>query len=91
MSSVQSFMINICNGPPIENGLHNVCLAPAVPYLNLFITPKRINAGADLLVLVPGRRSSEETSQRWRAIGYTVSDYTGPGIEPKAFSADRMS
>ena len=31
--SVQSFMINICNGPPIENGLHNVCLAPAVPYL----------------------------------------------------------
>ena len=32
-NSVQSFMIDICNGPPIENGLHDVCLAPAVPFL----------------------------------------------------------
>ena len=30
-------MIDICNGPRmIENGLRNVCLAPAVPYLHLF-------------------------------------------------------
>ena len=29
-------MIDICNGPPIENGLHNLCLAPAVPYLYLY-------------------------------------------------------
>ena len=32
-NSVQSFTIDICNGPPIEYGLHNVCLAPTVRYL----------------------------------------------------------
>ena len=36
-NSVQSFMIDICNGTPIENGLHNKCLAPAVPYLYLYV------------------------------------------------------
>ena len=33
--------------------------------------------------LAPRQRSSEETSQRWRAVGYTVSDLTGLGMEPK--------
>ena len=28
-----------------------------------------------------------ETSQPWRAVA-TVSDYTGPGIEPQTFRAD---
>ena len=27
-NSVQSFVIDNCNGPPIENGLNNVCLHP---------------------------------------------------------------
>ena len=31
---------------------------------------------------------SEETSQRWRAVGDTVSDLTDPGIEPKILRAD---
>ena len=31
--------------------------------------------------LAPGQHSSEETSQRWRAVGGTVSDLTGPGTE----------
>ena len=28
LNNVQSFVIDNCNGPPIENGLHNVCLHP---------------------------------------------------------------
>ena len=36
-NSVQSFMIDICNKPPVKNGLHNVCLAPAVPYLYILL------------------------------------------------------
>ena len=31
-------MIDICDVPPIENGLHNVCLAPAVPFLSFTFT-----------------------------------------------------
>ena len=33
--------------------------------------------------LAPGQHSSEETSQRWLAVGDTASDLTGPGIEPQ--------
>ena len=37
------------------------------------ITPKRVTSGgAHLRGLAPGLRSSEETSQRWRAVGDTV-------------------
>ena len=36
LTAFNPFMIDICNGPPIENGLHNVCSAPAVPYLYLY-------------------------------------------------------
>ena len=36
-NSVQSFMIDICNGLPNENGLHNVCLAPVLPYLYVYV------------------------------------------------------
>ena len=28
LNSVQSFVIDKCDGPPIENGLNNVCLRP---------------------------------------------------------------
>ena len=40
-NSVQSFMIGICNRLPIENGLHNLGFAPAVPipYLYLYFRP----------------------------------------------------
>ena len=48
-----------------------------------FITPKRVTSGGiHLRDLTPGQHSSEETSQRWRAVGDTVSDLTGPGSEP---------
>ena len=47
------------------------------------ITPKHVtNGGEYLLVLAPGQHSSEETSQRWRAVD-TVPSFTGPVIEPK--------
>ena len=39
-------------------------------------------------VLALGQHRSEETSQRWRAVGYTVSDLTGLGIEPQIFRID---
>ena len=41
------------------------------------ITPKRVTSGD----LAPGQRSYEETPQRWRAVGDTVSDLTELGIE----------
>ena len=34
-------------------------------------------------VQAQGQHRSEETSQRWRAVGYAVSDLTGLGIEPQ--------
>ena len=46
------------------------------------ITSKRVTSGGiHLHGLAPGQHSSEETSQRWQAVGNTVSDLTGPGIE----------
>ena len=38
--------------------------------------------------LSPRQHSSEETSQRWRAVDKTVSNSTGVGIEPKIVRAD---
>ena len=43
------------------------------------------SSGAHLRGLARGQHSSEETSQRWRAVGDTVSNIAGPGIEPKIF------
>ena len=41
------------------------------------ITPKRVTSGeAHLRDLAPGQHSSEETSQRWRAVDNTVPDLT---------------
>ena len=38
--------------------------------------------------LAHGQRSSKETSQRSRAVGYTVSDLTGLGIGSQTFHID---
>ena len=39
-------------------------------------------------VLALGQHRSEETSQRWRAVGYTEFDLTDLGIEPQIFRID---
>ena len=41
-------------------------------------------APAHLRAQAPGRDSSEETSQRWRAVGDTVSNLTGAGSNPRS-------
>ena len=46
------------------------------------------SGGARPRGLAPGQRSSKETSQRLRAVGYTVSDLTGLGIESQTFRID---
>ena len=46
------------------------------------------SGGARLRGLTPGQHNSEETSQRLRAVGDTLSDLTGPGIEPQFFRVD---
>ena len=46
--------------------------------------PKRVTSGGvHLRGLAPGQHSFEETSQRWRVVGDTASDLTGPGREPQ--------
>ena len=53
------------------------------------ITPKRVTSGGPhLRGLGLGQHSSEETSQRWLAVGNSVSDLTGPKIEPQTFRTD---
>ena len=75
--------------------MYKQCLLKKVPILDLkleiksslyptrIITPKRVTSGgAHLRGLAPGQCSSGKTSQRWQVVGDTVSDLTGPGIEP---------
>ena len=51
--------------------------------------PKRVTSGGGHLQgLLPGQHIFEEPSQRWRAVGNTVYNPTGPGIEPKTPSAE---
>ena len=54
------------------------------------ITPKRVPSGGTqrLRGLAPGQYRSEETSQRWRAVGDTVFDFTGPVVEPQISRTD---
>ena len=53
------------------------------------ITPKRVTSGrAHLRGVAPEQHSSEETSQRRRAVVDTVSDLAGPGIEPQTYGTD---
>ena len=49
------------------------------------ITPKRVAVASGrvhLYGLAPGQHSSEKTSQRWRAVGDTVSGLTDSEFEP---------
>ena len=51
------------------------------------ITTKRATSdGAHLRGLAPMQHSSDETSQRWRAVSDTASQWTG--IEPQTFLVD---
>ena len=56
-------------------------------FIKLAAVPKR-GSGFRPRVLALGQHRSEETSQRWRAVGYTVSDLTGLGIEPQVLRID---
>ena len=54
------------------------------------ITPKRVTSGGvHLHSLAHGQLSSEETSQRWLAVGDTASDLTIQGIEPRPSTRSR--
>ena len=54
-------------------------------------TPKRVTSGGiHLCGLALGQHSYEETSQRCRAVGDTVSDLTKPGIEPQTSSTESV-
>ena len=56
------------------------------------ITPRRVTSVvAHLRVVAPGQHSFKETSQRWRAVGDIVSDFTDPGIEPRPSAPIAMS
>ena len=71
---------------------YEFCFCSHVPKSNLHytrgITPKRVTSGgAHFRCLAPGQRSSQEISQRWRAVGETT-DLTGPGIEPPTSRTD---
>ena len=44
--------------------------------------------GIHLRDLASEQHGSEETSQRWRAVGVAVSDFTGPRIEPQSSRID---
>ena len=46
------------------------------------------SGGARPRGLTSGQRSYKETSQRWRAVGYSVSDLTGLEMEPQTFPID---
>ena len=49
-----------------------------------------MSGGTHLRSLAPGQLSSEETLQRWQAIGDTVSDLSEPGIEPQTSRTDSV-
>ena len=56
------------------------------------ITPMRITSGgAHLRGSAPGQDSSKKTLQRWRVVGDTVFDLTGPGIEPTISGVKAMT
>ena len=68
----------------IESNLHYTC------FITLAVVSKRGNEwrGPTPRLIAPGQHSSEETLQRWRAVGYSASDLTGFGIEPQIFRID---
>ena len=52
------------------------------------MSKRATNGGAHLRVLAPDQHSSEETSQRWRAVNDTVIDFTSPRIEAQTSRTD---
>ena len=53
------------------------------------ITPKSVTrSGAHLCGIAPGQHSSDETWRRWRAVGSTAYNSSGPGIEPQTSHDD---
>ena len=68
----------------IESNLHYT------RFITLAVVPKRGNEwrGPTPRLIAPGQRRSEETLQRWRAVGYSASDSTGLGIERQIFRID---
>ena len=57
-------------------------------------TPKRVTSlrGPISASLRPGNTAPfEEMSQRWRAVGNTVSDLTGPRFEPRDLPLQRRT
>ena len=54
LNSVQSFVIENCNGPTIENGLNNVCLHPLSRTFTFTFKPNDLSALNDL-GLIPSR------------------------------------
>ena len=68
----------------IESNLHYI------RFITFAVVPQRGNecGGPTPRLIAPGQRRSEETLQRWRAVGYSASDSTGLGIEPQIFRID---
>ena len=52
-------------------------------FIILAVLRRVTSCGAHLRGLAPGQHSSEEMSQRWRAVGDTVSDLTGRESNPR--------
>ena len=57
-------------------------------YTRVILIKRVTSGGVHLRSLAPGQHSFEETSQRWRAVGDTVSNLIDPGIEPTTSRAD---
>ena len=56
------------------------------------ITPKSVTSGgAHARGLAPEHQNPEETRQRWRAVGNTVSDLTGPESNPRPIAPTTTS
>ena len=63
----------ICSQVLINSNLH---------YTRNITSQRAKSGGPHLRSLAPGQHRFEVKSQRWRAVGETASDLTGPGIEP---------
>ena len=81
----KKFIWGFCTFKDIEvTNVLNIILKSSLYSRSRGITPKSVTSnGAEFLGLAHVLHSSEETWQRWRAVGNTVSDLTGPGIEPQ--------
>ena len=68
-----------------KSNLHHTCAITRTRA----ITRKRVTSGGiHLHGFAPGQHSSEETTQRWRAVVEAVSNLTVTGIEPQTSRTD---